>query len=158
MSLSLEGLALALEEWRAVEKRLIELIGFNPATSNHYGMIRLYNQRINSKTTDEEILGIRSAFLSWKKEILEMLEEKGIAVDDELWGGLFYIDGMYGPMSFLGVDLDIYSGIDEYREALETILNTNALLDEERKRYRILLKTAMIKNNNKKEGYNDEQG
>ena len=66
MSLSFEGFLAAIEEWEKVNKRLNKLLGFNPSVSNHYGVIQIYNRRINSKTSDEEILKIRIKYLEWK--------------------------------------------------------------------------------------------
>ena len=56
MSLSFDEIAEVHRAWEEMDERLNKLIGFNPATSNHYGIIQLYNQRIDSNTTDEEII------------------------------------------------------------------------------------------------------
>ena len=45
MSLSLDEFVEAQKAWEKMDERLNRLIGFNPATSNHYGVIQLYNQR-----------------------------------------------------------------------------------------------------------------
>ena len=140
MSLTLEELSEAYKEWSEIEKRLVRLMGFSPATSNHYGRIRMYNQCINSKTSDEELLRIRSAFLKWKKDIVELLEERGIIVDDVLWNRLFSLDCMYGELSFLNVEVDIYSNVDKYRIALDDILNAQEPLEGDKEYYRNLLK------------------
>ena len=65
MSLSLEEFIEATNAWKKMAERLKRLIGFNPATSNHYGVIQLYNQRINLSTSDERITEIRSKYLEW---------------------------------------------------------------------------------------------
>ena len=39
MSLNYKQFMEACREWEEMDKRLIKLIGFNPATSNHYGLI-----------------------------------------------------------------------------------------------------------------------
>ena len=75
MSLSFDEIAEVHRAWAEMDERLNKLIGFNPATSNHYGIIQLYNQRIDSNTTDEEIIKIRSAYLSWKNDIIAILAE-----------------------------------------------------------------------------------
>ena len=75
MSLSFDEFLEAHRAWDEMDERLNKLIGFNPATSNHYGIIQLYNQPIDAKTSDEEIIKIRSAYLNWKNEIIAILSE-----------------------------------------------------------------------------------
>ena len=104
----------ALKEWGEMEERLVKLFGFNPATSNHYGVIQLYNQRISANTPDEKIIEIRSKFLEWKDNILAIFAENGVVLNIDQLNKLFRVDGMYGTLYFLEIPVDIYSGMDDY--------------------------------------------
>lgn len=123
MSLSFDEIAEVHKAWEEMDERLNKLIGFNPATSNHYGIIQLYNQRIDSNTTDEEIIKIRSAYLSWKNDIIAILAEYNLFFKDDKFGELFSIDSMSGRLSFLDEEIDIYQSADLYREIIERLLN-----------------------------------
>ena len=123
MSLSFDEIAEVHRAWEEMDERLNKLIGFNPATSNHYGIIQLYNQRIDSNTTDEEIIKIRSAYLSWKNDIIAILAEYNLFFKDDKFGELFSIDSMSGRLSFLDEEIDIYQSADVYREIIERLLN-----------------------------------
>lgn len=123
MSLSFDEIAEVHKAWEEMDERLNKLIGFNPATSNHYGIIQLYNQRIDSNTTDEEIIKIRSAYLSWKNDIIAILAEYNLFFKDDKFGELFSIDSMSGRLSFLDEEIDIYQSADVYREIIERLLN-----------------------------------
>lgn len=123
MSLSLDEFVEAQKAWKKMDERLHRLIGFNPATSNHYGIIQLYNQPINSKTSDEEIIKIRSAYLNWKNEIIAILSEYNLFFEDDKFCELFSVDGMSGRLAFLDVEVNIYRNTDIYREAIEHMLN-----------------------------------
>lgn len=123
MSLSLDEFDEALKAWEEMDERLNRLIGFNPATSNHYGMIQLYNQPIDDKTSDEEIIKIRSAYLNWKNEIIAILSEYNLFFEDDTFSELFSVDSMSGRLSFLDEELDIYQSADVYREIIERMLN-----------------------------------
>ena len=123
MSLSFDEIAEVHKAWEEMDERLNKLIGFNPATSNHYGIIQLYNQRIDSNTTDEEIITIRSAYLSWKNDIIAILAEYNLFFKDDKFGELFSIDSMSGRLSFLDEEIDIYQSADVYREIIERLLN-----------------------------------
>ena len=123
MSLSFDEIAEVHRAWEEMDERLNKLIGFNPATSNHYGIIQLYNQRIDSNTTDEEIIKIRSAYLSWKNDIIAILAEYNLFFEDDKFCELFSIDSMSGRLSFLDEEVDIYQSADVYREIIKRTLN-----------------------------------
>ena len=123
MSLSFDEIAEVHKAWEEMDERLNKLIGFNPATSNHYGIIQLYNQRIDSNTTDEEIIKIRSAYLSWKNDIIAILAEYNLFFKDDKFGELFSIDSMSGRLSFLDEEVDIYQSADVYRKIIKRMLN-----------------------------------
>ena len=123
MSLSLDGFDETLKAWEDMDERLNRLIGFNPATSNHYGIIQLYNQPIDSKTSDEEIIKIRSAYLNWKNEIIAILSEYNLFFEDDKFCELFSVDSMSGRLSFLDVEVNIYQNANIYRETIEHMLN-----------------------------------
>ena len=123
MSLSFDEIAEVHRAWEEMDERLNKLIGFNPATSNHYGIIQLYNQRIDSNTTDEEIIKIRSAYLSWKNDIIAILAEYNLFFKDDKFGELFSIDSMSGRLSFLDEEVDIYQSADVYRKIIKRLLN-----------------------------------
>lgn len=123
MSLSFDEIAEVHRAWEEMDERLNKLIGFNPATSNHYGIIQLYNQRIDSNTTDEEIIKIRSAYLSWKNDIIAILAEYNLFFEDDKFCELFSIDSMSGRLSFLDEEVDIYQSADVYREIIKRMLN-----------------------------------
>ena len=123
MSLSFDEIAEAHRAWEEMDERLNKLVGFNPATSNHYGIIQLYNQRIDSNTTDEEIIKIRSVYLSWKNDIIAILAEYNLFFEDDKFCELFSIDSMSGRLSFLDEEVDIYQSADVYREIIKRMLN-----------------------------------
>ena len=123
MSLSLDEFVEAQKAWEKMDERLNRLIGFNPATSNHYGIIQLYNQPIDSKTSDEEIIKIRSAYLNWKNEIIAILSEYNLFFEDDKFCELFSVDSMSGRLSFLDVEVNIYQNANIYRETIEHMLN-----------------------------------
>ena len=123
MSLSFDEIAEVHRAWEEMDERLNKLIGFNPATSNHYGIIQLYNQRIDSNTTDEEIIKIRSAYLRWKNDIIAILAEYNLFFEDDKFCELFSIDSMSGRLSFLDEEVDIYQSADVYREIIKRTLN-----------------------------------
>ena len=116
MSLSLEEFIEATNAWEKMDERLNKLIGFNPATSNHYGIIRLYNQRIDQKTSDEKIIEIRTKFLKWREQILSIFAENNFYPDTILFNKLFAVDSMYGTIYFLDIEVDIDSNAEVYRE------------------------------------------
>ena len=123
MSLSLDEFVEAQKAWEKMDERLNRLIGFNPATSNHYGIIQLYNQPIDSKTSDEEIIKIRSAYLNWKKEIIAILSEYNLFFEDDKFCELFSVDSMSGRLTFLNIEMNIYRNADIYREAIKHMFN-----------------------------------
>jgi hypothetical protein len=118
MSLSLEEFIKANEAWEKMEERLNRLIGFNPATSNHYGVIQLYNQRINLSTSDERIIEIRSKYLEWKNKVLDVFVQNSVFYSTEELNKLFRVDCMYGTLYFLDSPVDIYG---EFEPTLERI-------------------------------------
>ena len=123
MSLSFDEILEAHRAWDEMDERLNKLIGFNPATSNHYGIIQLYNQPIDAKTSDEEIIKIRSAYLNWKNEIIAILSEYNLFFEDDKFCELFSVDSMSGRVTFLDVEVNIYRNADIYRETIERMLN-----------------------------------
>ena len=137
MSLSFDEIAEVHKAWEEMDERLNKLIGFNPATSNHYGVIQLYYQPIDANTTDEEIIKIRSAYLSWKNDIIAILAEYNLFFKDDKFGELFSIDSMSGRLSFLDEEIDIYQSADVYREIIERMLN---LIDHFQNRLRNKMK------------------
>ena len=124
MSLSFEGFLAAIEEWEKVNKRLNKLLGFNPSVSNHYGVIQIYNRRINSKTSDEEILKIRIKYLEWKFKVLSTFAENKFPISIEQFDNLFSVDCMYGTLSFLDIPVDIYESFDTYIKKIKNYIDT----------------------------------
>ena len=118
MSLSLDEFVEAHKAWEKMDERLNRLIGFNPATSNHYGVIQLYNQRINLSTSDERIIEIRSKYLEWKNKVLDVFVQNSIFYSTEELDKLFRVDYMYGTLYFLDSPVDIYG---EFEPTLERI-------------------------------------
>ena len=118
MSLSLEEFIKANEAWEKMDERLNRLIGFNPATGNHYGVIQLYNQRINLSTSDERIIEIRSKYLEWKNKVLDVFVQNSVFYSTEELNKLFRVDCMYGTLYFLDSPVDIYG---EFEPTLERI-------------------------------------
>ena len=115
MSLSFDEIAEVHRAWEEMDERLNKLIGFNPATSNHYGIIQLYNQRINAETSDEKIIAIRTKFLKWRNHIFSIFAEKNYYPNAEQFNQFFSIDGMYGNLNFLDVPVDIENNAEAYR-------------------------------------------
>ena len=123
MSLSFDEMAEALRSGRVMAKRLTRLIGFDPSTSNHYGIRQLYNHRIDEKTTDEQILRLRRDYLKWRGEVIAFFEDNSHPIDDDELGSLFSQSFMYGTVYFLGIPLDIYAGIEPYRKKITERIN-----------------------------------
>lgn len=140
MSLSFDEIAEFHKAWEEMDERLNKLIAFNPATSNHYGAIQLYNQTINDQTSDEEINKIRSAYLNWKNDIMAILSEYDLIFDEEQFCKLFSVDGMFGTITFLGIALDIHQNADVYRATIDRLLNDRASINHFQKLYRDILK------------------
>ena len=124
MSLTAEGFMQAYNERKEMRERLTRLLGFDPAYSDHYGTIRIYNREIDSRTTDEEILEIRQKYVKWRTDILAFLKERGYTPEGDAFSRLFDIDGMFGTMSFLGVYLNIDKGIEKYVPKMLEFLET----------------------------------
>ena len=118
MSLSLEEFIEATNAWEKMDERLNRLIGFNPATGNHYGVIQLYNQRINLSTSDERIIEIRSKYLEWKNKVLDVFVQNSVFYSTEELDKLFRVDYMYGTLYFLDSPVNIYG---EFEPTLERI-------------------------------------
>ena len=118
MSLSLDEFVEARKAWEKMDERLNRLIGFNPATSNHYGVIQLYNQRINLSTSDERIIEIRSKYLEWKNKVLDVFVQNSVFYSTEELDKLFRVDYMYGTLYFLDSPVNIYG---EFEPTLERI-------------------------------------
>ena len=118
MSLSLEEFIEATNAWEKMDERLNRLIGFNPATSNHYGVIQLYNQRIDLSTSDERIIEIRSKYLEWKNKVLDVFVQNSVFYSTEELDKLFEVDYMYGTLYFLDSPVNIYG---EFEPTLERI-------------------------------------
>lgn len=140
MSLSLDEFVEAHKAWDKMDERLNRLIGFNPATSNHYGKIQLYNHRINDQTSDEEIIKIRSEYLNWKNSIIAILSDFNLVFDEEEFCKLFSVDGMFGTLTFLGIVVDVHQNTEMYREAVERLLDDHAQLDNFQKLYSNILR------------------
>ncbi len=119
MSLTFDGFIEAHKQWGEMDKRLNKLIGFNPATSNHYGSIQLYNHYISEKTTDEEILEIRAKYVQWKKDISRIFKEKHLKLGEEEFNELFSGDPMFGTIFFLGITLDLNKSMEYYRGVID---------------------------------------
>ena len=118
MSLSLDEFVEAQKAWKKMDERLHRLIGFNPATSNHYGIIQLYNKRIDSSSSDERIIEIRSKYLEWKNKVLDVFVQNSVFYSTEELNKLFRVDCMYGTLYFLDSPVDIYG---EFEPTLERI-------------------------------------
>ena len=118
MSLSLEEFIEANNTWEKMDERLNRLIGFNPATSNHYGVIQLYNQRIDLSTSGERIIEIRSKYLEWKNKVLDVFVQNSVFYSTEELDKLFRVDYMYGTLYFLDSPVNIYG---EFEPTLERI-------------------------------------
>ena len=129
MSLSLDEFVEAQKAWKKMDERLNRLIGFNPATSNHYGVIQLYNQRINLSTSDERIIEIRAKFLKWKEQVLSIFAEKDFYPNTEHFNNLFSVDGMYGTLYFLGKPVDIDRDTAIYRKYIYDYLEIGEKTD-----------------------------
>ena len=140
MSLSFDEFVEAHKAWEKMDNRLNRLLGFNPATSNHYGIIQLYNQRINDQTSDEEIMKIRSGFLNWKNNIFAIFSKFNLALDDEQLSKLFSVDGMFGTLTFLGVAVDIQQNTDVYYETVERLLDDQTPINQLQNSYRNILR------------------
>ena len=118
MSLSFKQFIQATKAWEKMDERLNRLIGFNPATSNHYGVIQLYNQRIDLSTSDERIIEIRSKYLEWKNKVLDVFVQNSVFYSTEELDKLFRVDYMYGTLYFLDSPVNIYG---EFEPTLERI-------------------------------------
>ena len=140
MSLSFDEFVEAHKAWEKMDNRLNRLLGFNPATSNHYGIIQLYNQRINDQTSDEEIMKIRSDFLNWKNNIIAIFSKFYLALDDEQFNKLFSVDGMFGTLTFFGVTVDIQQNTDVYYETVERLLDDQTPINQLQNSYRNILR------------------
>ncbi len=125
MSLTFEEFAEAGRRWAEMDERLNKLIGFNPATSNHYGQIQLYNHRINSKTSDEKILELRSKYVRWRTAIFEIFKGHDIIFNDDQFNELFSYDPMFGTISFLGTVLDLSRDTEYYKEIIKGYIKNN---------------------------------
>ena len=137
MSLSFEEFMKAGREWDKMEERLFGLFGFNPANSNHYGVIHLYNKEIGAHTKDEELLAIRAAFVAWREEILAIFREEGYCPEEKELGRMLTADPMFGTVTFLGVLLDVYGGAEAYRSAIQKYVRERPGQEKrERKRIR----------------------
>lgn len=119
MSLSLEEFIEATNAWEKMDERLNGLIGFNPATSNHYGVIQLYNQRINLSTSDERITEIRSKYLEWKNKVLDVFAQNSVFYSTEELDKLFRVDHMYGTLYFLDSPVNIYGEFEPTSERIK---------------------------------------
>ena len=140
MSLSLDEFDEALKAWEEMDERLNRLLGFNPATSNLYGIIQLYNQRINDQTSDEEIMKIRSGFLNWKNNIIAIFSKFNLALEDEQFCKLFSVDGMFGTLTFLGTAVDIQQNTDVYYETVERLIDDKTPINQLQNSYRNILR------------------
>lgn len=124
MSLTAEGFKKATEAWDNMKERLVRLIGFNPATCNHYGIIQLYNKRIDAETSDDTIREIAAAFLRWREDILAICKEARPLFALPQMRRLFRADAMYGTLYFLGIPVDIDEEAERYRPAIFSYLKS----------------------------------
>ena len=116
-------------EWEDMDKRLNKLIGFNPATKNNIGgQILLYNHRINSETTDKEILEIRAKYVQWRKEIFILFKKNNCDLTREQFCKLFWVFPDSGIVKFLGCILDLDGGLDFYRSPVESYIKGGMLI------------------------------
>ncbi|MBR6545412.1 MAG: hypothetical protein IKT72_00565 [Clostridia bacterium] len=122
MSLSFEEFSEAIKEHDRVSERLQGLFGFDPSFSDHYGVIRLYNEVIRSDTPSERLLEIRQRYLKWKEEILEIFLQNGVSLDAERLHPLFRLDGMFGVLYFLEEPVNIYGELDVFRRRISELL------------------------------------
>ena len=118
MSLNSEQFLAACERARKMEERLTRLFGFSPATSNHYGIINMYNVVISSKTTDEELIDIRAKYVNWKTGILKIFAEYGFEPEYKQLCEMFRSDIMFGTLEFLRIPVDIEKSPEDYRHAI----------------------------------------
>ena len=119
MSLSLDEFVEAHKAWEKMDERLNRLIGFNPATSNHYGVIQLYNQRIDLSSSDERIIEIRSKYLEWKNKVLDVFVQNSVFYSTEELDKLFRVDYMYGTLYFLDSPVNIYGKFEPTLERIK---------------------------------------
>ena len=122
MSLDFEQVMEAYREWEEMDKRLNKLIGFNPATCNHYGQIHLYNNYIDKNTTDKEILEIQVKYVEWRKEILAFFKDNSYDLGKEEFSKLFYYHPMFGTMTFLDEVLDLNKETKYYFTLIESYI------------------------------------
>ena len=128
MSLNHKQFMEACREWEEMDKRLIKLIGFNPATSNHYGLINLYNNHINKNTTDKEILEIQVKYVEWRKEILAFFKDNGYDLGKEEFSKLFSVVGLFGRVTFLDEVLDLDKETKYYFPLIESYIKKKTIL------------------------------
>ncbi len=114
MSLTCAQFMEASRRWEEMDERLKRLIGFNPANSNHYGIIRLYNVKIDEKTTDDEIMQIRLSYIEWKQTIYDYCKRKNYKLTDDEFAKMFRGDVMWGTTTFCGITLDLGRNTQEY--------------------------------------------
>lgn len=122
MSLTFKEFAEVTLERKKVKERLEKLFGFDPAMSNHYGVIKLYNVRIDSSTPDEKLIELRQKFLRWNERVFSLFAENGVELDWEEYDSLCGFDFMYGGLFFLNVPLDIDGDFAPYRAAILSYL------------------------------------
>ncbi len=122
MSLTLEAMAAADRRFRNMSERLRGLFGYNPATMDHYGIIRFYNQMISEKTTDEELCVIRNDYLAWYDKILAFFEENGYHLEKEELDHLFTIEFMNGYRCFMGIVVKPPAGTAPYEESIKAYI------------------------------------
>lgn len=119
MSLNFEQFQEALRRWDEMDKRLSNLLGFNPAKSDHYGIIRLYNKKIDMATPDEKIFKISADYIKWRSDILRLFAENHYEIDDRHFEWLFSVDPMFGTIEFLNIIIDIDKGTEPFAEAIK---------------------------------------
>lgn len=90
-------------------------------SSNHYCMIQLYNNVIDAKTTDEEILAIRAKYVKWKEAILAYYKNNDYSVDEDEFSSLISFDGLFGTLSFLNKPIDVNNAEIHYEQIKEYI-------------------------------------
>ena len=123
MSLSVEEWDRASKKNSTVREKVVKIIGFDPTVVNHYGMIYLYNEELYEDTTEEEISEIREKYLDWKQKIIGILAENNIFLDNEKFSELFSVDFMFGSLTFLGINVNIYEDVEIYRKVIKCLLD-----------------------------------
>lgn len=118
MSLDLAGFTEACRRWDELDERIRKLLGFNPAKDDHYGYIRMYNEFIDTETTDERIVEIFNNFVKWRNEILDFFEKNDYKLDIDQLKMLFRMEWETGLLKFLGIYVRTDLGTEPFEKAI----------------------------------------